>query len=147
MPAGGALAVDRDGFSAAVTRAIAGEPLIELRREAVDGLPPDESARVREAEQRASAAVVGVTTVEFLDHRDGVIEEGVALRRDLTAAIRRHRPELLVERALADAQSLLAGPAIQARCLECPAIAPPRLAARSATRLTLMDRLFALVWR
>ena len=62
----------------------------------IDGLPPDESARVREAEQRASAAVVGVTTVEFLDHRDGVIEEGVALRRDLTAAIRRHRPELLV---------------------------------------------------
>jgi LmbE family N-acetylglucosaminyl deacetylase len=34
--------------------------------------------------------------VEFLDHRDGVIEEGVALRRDLAAAIRRYRPELLV---------------------------------------------------
>ena len=41
VPAGGALAVDRDGFSAAVTRAIAEEPLIEVRREAIDGLPPD----------------------------------------------------------------------------------------------------------
>ncbi|WP_052851733.1 PIG-L deacetylase family protein [Streptomyces avicenniae] len=62
----------------------------------IDGLPPAESARVREAEQRASAAVVGVDTVEFLDHPDGVIEEGTALRRDLAAAVRRHRPELLI---------------------------------------------------
>ena len=42
VPAGGALAVDRDGFSAAVTRAIEAEPLIEIRREAIDGLPPAE---------------------------------------------------------------------------------------------------------
>ena len=41
VPAGGALAVDRDGFSAAVTRAIAEEPLIDVRREAIDGLPPE----------------------------------------------------------------------------------------------------------
>lgn len=34
------------------------------------------------------------------------------------------RPEAMIERAVHDAQSLLAGPAIQARCLECPAIAP-----------------------
>ena len=40
VPAGGALAVDREGFAAAVTAAIAAEPLITLRREAVDGLPP-----------------------------------------------------------------------------------------------------------
>jgi LmbE family N-acetylglucosaminyl deacetylase len=62
----------------------------------IDGIAPEESAPLREAEQRASAAEVGVTSVEFLDHRDGVIEEGVALRRDLAAAIRRYRPELLV---------------------------------------------------
>ena len=40
VPAGGALAVDRDGFSAAVTAALAGHPLITLRREEIDGLPP-----------------------------------------------------------------------------------------------------------
>jgi protease-4 len=35
------------------------------------------------------------------------------------------RPEAMVARALDDAQSLLSGPAIQARCLECPAAAAP----------------------
>jgi methylenetetrahydrofolate--tRNA-(uracil-5-)-methyltransferase len=39
VPAGGALAVDRDGFAAAVTDALAGHPLIEIRREEVAGLP------------------------------------------------------------------------------------------------------------
>lgn len=71
--------------------------LMATRGEAgIDTMEPERAARVREAEQRASAAVVGVEEVEFLDHRDGVVEEGVALRRDLTAAIRRHRPELLI---------------------------------------------------
>ncbi|GAA3874486.1 PIG-L family deacetylase [Streptomyces sedi] len=62
----------------------------------IDSLPPEESARVREAEQLAGAAAVGVRTVEFLDHADGVIEAGPALRADLAAAVRRHRPELLI---------------------------------------------------
>ncbi|SCD79107.1 N-acetylglucosaminyl deacetylase, LmbE family, partial [Streptomyces sp. Termitarium-T10T-6] len=71
--------------------------LLASRGEAgIDTLPPEECAPVREREQRASAAVVGVTTVEFLDHRDGVIEYGTGLRRDIAAAIRRHRPELVV---------------------------------------------------
>jgi methylenetetrahydrofolate--tRNA-(uracil-5-)-methyltransferase len=39
VPAGSALAVDRDGFSAAVTQAIAEHPLIDLVRERVDTLP------------------------------------------------------------------------------------------------------------
>jgi len=39
LPAGGALAVDRDGFAAAVQAAIEAEPLIEIRREEVPGLP------------------------------------------------------------------------------------------------------------
>src|SRR6185503_13295911 len=40
VPAGGALAVDRDGFSAAVSAALAGEPLITLARGEV-AVPPD----------------------------------------------------------------------------------------------------------
>jgi len=51
---------------------------------------------VREAEERASAAIVGVETVEFLDHPDGLIEYGVPLRRDLARAVRRHRPEIVI---------------------------------------------------
>ncbi|MEU6419569.1 PIG-L deacetylase family protein [Streptomyces spiralis] len=62
----------------------------------IDTLAPDMCGALREREQRASAAVVGVTTVEFLGHRDGVIEYGTALRRDIAAAIRRHRPELVI---------------------------------------------------
>ncbi|WP_337875247.1 methylenetetrahydrofolate--tRNA-(uracil(54)-C(5))-methyltransferase (FADH(2)-oxidizing) TrmFO [Elioraea sp.] len=40
LPAGGALAVDRDGFSAEVTRALAAHPLVTVLREEVSGLPP-----------------------------------------------------------------------------------------------------------
>ena len=62
----------------------------------IDALAPAESARVRQAEQRRSAAVVGVRTVEFLAHPDGLVEASIALRRDLAVAIRRHRPDVVV---------------------------------------------------
>jgi methylenetetrahydrofolate--tRNA-(uracil-5-)-methyltransferase len=42
VPAGGALAVDRDGFSQAVTARIAAHPLITIAREEVAGLPRQE---------------------------------------------------------------------------------------------------------
>ena len=45
-PAGGALAVDRDGFAAAVTRAIEAHPAIALERGEVAGLPPADWASV-----------------------------------------------------------------------------------------------------
>jgi methylenetetrahydrofolate--tRNA-(uracil-5-)-methyltransferase len=41
VPAGGALAVDRVGFSAAVQAALEAEPLVEIRREEIAGMPPD----------------------------------------------------------------------------------------------------------
>lgn len=62
----------------------------------IDAIPPDETARLRRVEERSSAAVVGVDTVEFLAHPDGLVEAGIPLRRDLAVAIRRHRPEVLV---------------------------------------------------
>ena len=40
LPAGGALAVDREGFAAAVTEALAAQPLVTLVREEVTALPP-----------------------------------------------------------------------------------------------------------
>jgi methylenetetrahydrofolate--tRNA-(uracil-5-)-methyltransferase len=40
VPAGGALAVDRENFSQAVTAALEAEPLVEIQREEIGGLPP-----------------------------------------------------------------------------------------------------------
>ncbi len=42
VPAGSALAVDRDGFSQAVTEALINHPLITIERGEIDGLPPQE---------------------------------------------------------------------------------------------------------
>src|SRR5690606_24214968 len=41
VPAGGALAVDRDGFSEAVTAALNAHPLITIERGEITGLPPE----------------------------------------------------------------------------------------------------------
>ena len=57
----------------------------------IDAIPPAEAAVLRQKEQLFSAAVVGVDDVSFLHHRDGVVEYGLALRRDLTRHIRRVR--------------------------------------------------------
>jgi len=42
VPAGGALAVDREGFSAAVTQTLMDHPLVTVERGEVDGIPPEE---------------------------------------------------------------------------------------------------------
>ncbi|MDH2387926.1 PIG-L family deacetylase [Streptomyces sp. HNM0663] len=81
--------------------------LLATRGEAgIDTLEPAVCAPLREREQRASAAEVGVSAVEFLDHADGVIEYGPALRRDIAAAVRRHRPELLITLSHRDTWSM-----------------------------------------
>ena len=59
-------------------------------------MPPAEVGPLRRHEQRASCAAVGVDEVEFLGHPDGAIVEGLALRADLAAAIRRHRPDVVL---------------------------------------------------
>ncbi len=62
----------------------------------IAGLAPEACKALREEEQIRSAAVVGVERVEFLGHRDGAVEYGLGLRRDLTGAIRRLRPEIVI---------------------------------------------------
>src|SRR5215472_15304250 len=71
--------------------------LLATRGEAgIAGMSPAEAGPLRVAEEKASAAVVGVTEVEFLDHVDGLVEYGVPLRRDLAAALRSLRPEVVI---------------------------------------------------
>lgn len=62
----------------------------------IDSMAPDECARLRQEEERRSATIVGVQEVEFMNHPDGLVEASVGLRRDIAAAIRRHRPEVLI---------------------------------------------------
>lgn len=62
----------------------------------IDGWAPERTGPVREREERASAAIVGVDRVTFLAHPDGVLEHGLPLRRDLAREIRRHRPDVVI---------------------------------------------------
>lgn len=70
-----------------------GYTLVTRGEAGIDAMEPAEAGPLRAAEEVASAAAVGVDTVEFLDHRDGVVEYGLDLRRDMARAIRRHRPD------------------------------------------------------
>jgi LmbE family N-acetylglucosaminyl deacetylase len=62
----------------------------------IDGLEPDECRRVREAEQIASAEVVGVPVVSFLGFADGVVEYGVALRAAIAREVRAFKPDVVI---------------------------------------------------
>jgi LmbE family N-acetylglucosaminyl deacetylase len=55
-----------------------------------------EAGAVREAEERAAAAVVGVDDVRFLDWADDTVVYGLELRRAIAREIRRLRPEVVV---------------------------------------------------
>jgi len=71
--------------------------LLVTRGEAgIDSMPPEKTAQLREEEERRSAEVVGVRTVQFLNYPDGMIEYGLSLRKDIARAIRKHRPEILI---------------------------------------------------
>lgn len=59
-------------------------------------LSRSELATVRQKEQRAAAAEVGVSDLTFLGHRDGHVVCNDELRRDITRVIRRVRPERVV---------------------------------------------------
>lgn len=86
VPAGGALAVDREGFSAAVTAALEAEPLITIERGEVAGLPPEEWDSVivatgpltSPALAEAVRAITGEKELAFFDaiapivHRDSI---------------------------------------------------------------------------
>ena len=62
----------------------------------IQAIVPAEAGPLRRDEQLASCAAVGVEEVEFLGHPAGAIVEGLDLRADLAAAIRRHRPDVVL---------------------------------------------------
>ena len=95
------------GISCAVARWVAqGKQvtyLLVTRGEAgIDKLHPAEAAPIREDEERQGAGEVGATVVDFLDHRDGMVEYGTALRRDIARVIRRRQPDIVVTQTFAE---------------------------------------------
>ena len=57
---------------------------------------PEHLVAIRRAEQEAAARILGVEEIVFLGYEDGSLEPTLALRRDLTRAIRRYRPDIVV---------------------------------------------------
>jgi LmbE family N-acetylglucosaminyl deacetylase len=71
--------------------------LIASRGEAgMADVEPEQAALIRSAEQAASASLVGVDYVDFLDVHDGIIEHNVELRRKMVTDIRRFRPDIVL---------------------------------------------------
>jgi LmbE family N-acetylglucosaminyl deacetylase len=59
-------------------------------------MTPSRLAEIREAEQRAAGEILGVKNYEFMGYPDGYLAHTLDLRRDLTALIRRYRPEVVM---------------------------------------------------
>jgi LmbE family N-acetylglucosaminyl deacetylase len=70
--------------------------LVSSGEAGIAGQDPAQVGPLREEEERRSAAVVGVTEVEFLGFPDGLIEYGVPLRRALAGALRQLDPEVVI---------------------------------------------------
>ena len=60
------------------------------------GITSEDLVRLREAEQREAARVLGVEEVVFLGHPDAYLEPNLELRKELAREIRRHRPDVLI---------------------------------------------------
>ncbi len=59
-------------------------------------LTTDTLCSLRQKEQRAAAAVLGVQEVRFLDHPDGYLVPDLNLRKEITRVIRQAQPDILV---------------------------------------------------
>ena len=56
----------------------------------------EELAKIRKREQQEAGRVLGLTDVVFLGHPDAYLEPTLAVRKDITREIRRHRPDVLI---------------------------------------------------
>ena len=76
-----------------------------------DETPRELMPAIREAEQRTAAAAIGVKDVEFLDgYTDGALYVTHDLRRDISRAIRRFRPDRVLTMSPLRRWERLAGP-------------------------------------
>jgi methylenetetrahydrofolate--tRNA-(uracil-5-)-methyltransferase len=78
LPAGGALAVDRDAFAAEVTQRLAQHPLITVERGEVAGLPPDEWDSVVIATGPLTSPQLSAAIGELTGERDLAFFDAIA---------------------------------------------------------------------
>ena len=60
------------------------------------GISKEEMPKVRQREQRAAGAAIGVTDSTFLNYVDGHLEATLALRKDIVREIRRSKPDRML---------------------------------------------------
>jgi LmbE family N-acetylglucosaminyl deacetylase len=60
----------------------------------IAGMPPEQAARLREAEQRRAAAIVGVRDLEFWDFPDGNVRNSPELRQKIADALADLKPDV-----------------------------------------------------
>ena len=94
VPAGGALAVDRDGFSDHLTRVIEAHPLITLRRQEITDIPADRTVIIAsgpltsDALAKKVAALTGQEHLYFYDAIAPIVEADSIDRDQVYAASR-----------------------------------------------------------
>jgi LmbE family N-acetylglucosaminyl deacetylase len=62
----------------------------------IEGMPPEEAGPLREGEQRRSAAIVGVTDLQFWDFPDSNIRNTPELRAKIAEAITELAPDVVI---------------------------------------------------
>lgn len=60
------------------------------------GMTKEKAVEIREKEQQAAAAIVGVDDVVFLREPDGMLQPSLELRKMLVREIRRFKPEIVI---------------------------------------------------
>ena len=74
---------------------------------------------------------------ELLSTLSSGANDDTAVPADAFASLAR-QPQQQLASMLAEISSILSGPSIQARCLECPAVAPPAISAKDSGLLALL---------
>jgi methylenetetrahydrofolate--tRNA-(uracil-5-)-methyltransferase len=78
LPAGGALAVDRDAFSAEVSQRLGGHPLVAIEREEIAGLPPESWDSVIVATGPLTSPDLSRAILELTGERDLAFFDAIA---------------------------------------------------------------------
>lgn len=59
-------------------------------------VPREEMPKIRQAEQRAAAKILGVSDITFLNYRDGWLTPTIELRKDIVRVIRKVKPQRML---------------------------------------------------